>query len=530
MAKGSLKWIFLFAVFLCSFVLQGGNAQVFFNERKPLHGALEVVKVSFPKVVGVGNSGSGTLRFENAEGGLENLRFDVVDGRYERVDIRPFNRAESGEVRFSLRCSDFSQKLILRVSVEDQAGNTSEPTLLQFTCGRPELFNFSDELAHKRPMSDSVRLHFFILADGVTALSENSTRLTTPLLKQPEALVVQALHEAVIPALNGIWDQCGLAFNSGVVRVLDPHQLRLSGGTLASALFQRSNGNPVVVQGVGSSPLSQAHRQLQLDLKREGVSLKDEDLVIFVSGAPILVPAKHGTLTKVEGTSEASLARFALVRWGAAYRQGADITLPRQMVTTLAHEVGHLLGLNHPGTDGLPDTMADPFNLMKGSGVTPEPRAHLLADQCQQAQMGLAQLRFRAQASKNPSHNADSPRDRAQVPETPQAGPPSSPNVQTDKPVVRWANIKPDQRVQDSVLLHVEVDGFDSLLEFGFAEFSYSDDGQHFKQIGLDKTPADGFSVRWDVHKLRKGRYQLKAIVMDAARQQAEATLWVRVR
>jgi hypothetical protein len=217
---------------------------------------------------------------------------------------------------------------------------------------------------------------------------------------------------------------------------------------------------------------------------------------------PDRLTMREGRLVDVEGFSESAWPNYSLVRWGTVL---AGVT-PKQMIATLAHELGHNLGLGHPGEDGLGDTQSDPLNLMWGSGVSPQPRAHLLRSQCELAVRTLTQLAARLQAS-------------ATAPPAPQMG----------EATVRWLSLCPQSVCSRRVQLSVEAEGFPDLQSFSFALFEYSRDGERFVEIGVDRQHQDGFSTLWDTTKLPDGTYILRVTVTDArgvrASVQAQVTL-----
>ncbi len=472
----------------------------------------EVLSIQFPEQLGTYQSAQGTLSYRSGAG-LSRVQFDVVDGRYHRQDVRVTASQAQGDVRFSLACTAYAQSVSLRVTAWDPRGQASAPRLLAFDCGQPPRYNFSQVLSRAQPAEAELTVNVFVLDDGVTALTEGATPLENPIWSEPAADVRAAFHGEILDAVNGIWDQCGVGFKGGLVRVLHPDRLRMPGGTLADKLFEAYEREPAILHGTRTGAVMHQARSLTLDaLEDEGLRFGPADLTVFVTGLRILT-AINGQYQDIEGFGEITPPHYTIVRWGALYDR-EQFVLPRQMVTTLAHELGHNLGLGHPGSDGLNDTQQDPNNLMKGSGVTPEPRAHLLPSQCQRVARTLA--RIEAERVSAASQRAD-------------AGPEASVQSASTGARLQWVGLQPDQVLGGPTELVIEATGLD-LDGFGFAEFAYSPDGERFVQIGLDRTPGDGFGALWETTSLRDGRYQLRATVTDANRQRVSTSAWVTVR
>ena len=475
-----------------------------------------ITSVQFPASIKSGGSGSGLVQVRGAQGGIERLQLDVVDGRYHRVDIQAASQ-DANQVGFKLDCTAYDQKVTLRVSVTDRAGYTSAPQLINFSCGKPPQYNLDKELSRNYPTSQSLKVNFFILNDGVTALTENATPLESPKWSQPDVLTVRAIKERIVPSLTGVWDQCAIGFEAGLIRVVNLDAFELPQGPVASWLFARyENGRAIMQDSNSPMILSQLQQQIFSALREEQLAPSPADLTVFVTGSRVLA-SYNGKLSDIEGFSLTAATGYSLVRWGAVYGgQSGQPALPKQVVATLAHELGHQLGLGHPGGDGIADTLNDKLNLMKGSGVTPDPRANLLNSQCQLAQKRSKQLLVQAENYAKAARNNDVA-DPAETPE------------EISQARVTWQDLDSDQSVRGEVTLAVSADGFQDLNNFGFAEFTYSSDGERFVQIGLDRTPSDGFRVTWDSTKLPNGRYLIRAMVVDAQHQRGYASVWVNV-
>lgn len=462
--------------------------------------------LDFPETVRLNALASGWISYYDPDLDVVYARFAVADGRYSHLLITtPTMTSPQGRLSFALKCTAYAQQITLAVTLIDARGESSPPFKLVFSCGRPPLYNFDAEQARVLPIEQRIGLNVFIIDDGETALAEGATFPEGALLGEPHSAVERALQAEVLPKLAGIWDQCSLGFELVGAWVVKPDRVTLAGGkSLAEALFIRQDGALVIRHGRAAGDLL---RQATFTLWQAAQAQEPRAARAFnviIVGARILT-MWEGQLTDIEGFSEGGWPNYALVRWGAIL---PEVT-PKQMIATLAHELGHNLGLGHPGEDGLSDTRSDPLNLMRGSGVSPQPRARLLASQCQRVGNTLTQL---ADLLQNVSGTTTSP------------NPPDAAEA-----TVRWLSSCPNEEktCTGKVELSVAAEGFLDLERFSFALFEYSPDGEHFIEIGVDRSYQDGFRVLWDTTTIPNGEYLLRATVTDA--EGVRASVEVRV-
>jgi len=462
--------------------------------------------VTFPEALPLNALASGQISYYDPDLDVTYARFAVADGRYAHLLISaPPMTSPQGQMNFTLKCTAYAQQVTLAVTLLDAQGERSPPFKLTFRCGRPPIYNFDAEQARILPIDKFIGLNVFILDDGETSLAEGATFADGELLGEPRSAVKRALQLEILPKLAGIWDQCGLGFELVGAWVVEPERIRVAGGkSLAEALFARQDGGLVIRHGRAAGDLL---RQATFTLWQAAQAQEPRAAQAFnviIIGARILA-MWEGRLTDIEGFSEGGWPNYALVRWGAVL----EGVIPKQMIATLAHELGHNLGLGHPGEDGLNDTRSDPLNLMRGSGVSPQPRARLLASQCGRVGTTLTQL---ADLLQNASSTTTSP------------GPPGAAEA-----TVRWLSSCPkeEQICSGRVELSVAAEGFPDLERFSFALFEYSPDGEHFIEIGVDRTHQDGFRVLWDTTTISNGEYLLRATVTDA--EGVRASVEVRV-
>ena len=478
----------------------------------------QIVSIAFPSYVASHGKGVGTIVYEDPDQDVIEIRFDVADGRYQRVVIPTLPMTTPrAQMTFTLPCWPYDQQITLAVRVLDATGESSEPKRITFTCGQPILYDFDAQQAQVLPVEITVPLNVFLFDDGETAVTERAKFEEGELLGTPQPEVIETLKSIVMPKLTGIWDQCGIGFELVGAWVVRPEDVQLPGlsGSLADQLYIRDRTGRAILndQKRAINALQQAAYTLWEEARRRDPQAA-RALNVFVFGTRILI--RKGSETKpIEGFAWPSWPGYAAVRWGAVLPG----VVPKQMIATLAHELGHKLGLGHPGEDGLPEALRDRNNLMKGSGTTPQPRVHLLPSQCRVARGRLEQLfaQMDAWASAASAPPSSPPTAAGDAPETSTAR-------------VRWLSLCPEGVCTGIVRLEVQAEGFPDLQSFSFALFEFSQDGEHFVEIGVDRTLSDGFWIEWDTRKLPEGTYTLRATVTDATGVRATVTAIVEVR
>ncbi|GEM_PF-1037166 len=350
----------------------------------------------------------GTVRFRDPDGDALRARFRVIDGKYDPF-VAPIDAPRGrtgtgtetgteGSIPFTVTC-EIAQQVTLLVVVEDAQGLRSDPEGITFTCGVPPRGNYNREQDAVRPVGRTLGVNVFVLADGVTTLADGSSRGSGAAVGEPSPAVARAMRQQVIPAVTGIWDQCGVEFELLNLWVVDPRALRLAGGSLDELLFVREGELPEVALADPNRrrPLAVLHEAvsaLRRELAARGGELPAESLTVFVSGARIVMrpgDKRHfGGVTTIGG-------RVSLVRWDAIWvidETTGAIFPPKRPITAFAHEFGHNFGLEHLSLED------DPLNLMlsvpqQPTAVPPEPTVNLLPEQCAEALPAIRELDLR---------------------------------------------------------------------------------------------------------------------------------------
>lgn len=371
------------------------TSTAFANASSPI-----IETISFPNRVPLGQSGQGQIAYSASEP-VSHLELAVVDGRYMRHDFEV--QSTNGSYAFSLDCTDYAQRVVLKATLWTQAGQHSEPQLVQFNCGQPPRYDFTQQQASSQPMGLYMKLNLFIVEDHITTLTQGAQTGTSTWWSAPAPEVIAALEQTIVPALNGIWDQCNVGFELGTARVVHPENIELSQGSFEQMLFTQNQNDRYIQHGSRTGMILKMAREAVAEkLAQEGQQITGEDLFVFVVGSRIFT-TNNGKKQDVEGFGEIRQPTYSIVRWGSIYQNQNEFVLPRQFISSLAHELGHNMGLYHPGSDGLNTTASDANNLMKGSGVAPEPRANLVQAQCELVSDQIASLS--TQVANNPNND-----------------------------------------------------------------------------------------------------------------------------
>jgi len=356
-----------------------------------------VTNIDFPSIVANNTSAHGKITFRGFSSEIAKAEFYVADGRYEPKTIPVDNaRATQDQLSFELPCTSYAQKITLSVRLVDEAGLRNPPREFSFTCGEPPRYNFESVLAQERPIENRVPLNVFILDDGANTLSDGASFGEASMLGMPREAVVQSLLSDIKPALSGVWDQCGLGFEVNGAWVVQPEDIQVSGRPLSEQIYaQGEDGNRVIRYSEQTGELMrQATMQLWKSAQAQTSDAFQGYNVILVGSS---IEARwQGDWSAIEGFSGGTWPKFAVARWGALL----DGVLPEQMLATLAHELGHNFSLEHPEHSPVSAIQSDDNNLMKGSGVAPEPRANLLSGQCERARESITHRQEQLEAAQ----------------------------------------------------------------------------------------------------------------------------------
>ena len=364
-----------------------------------------VLSVSLPdELPADGSTFQGVVTISDPNGHATRAQLRVIDGKFDPIFVEISTSADQSESSFSFDFScPISQRVVLKLVIEDARGNESVPEQVNIRCGDPPIGNFSSEQGITRETDTNIKFNLIILDDGLNTLAENAQfDSEESIFGVAQSSIEAAMENAIVPALTGIWDQCGIAFQLATLAVVRPEQITLSGGTLDSELFVRINELPEIALNDTSRTrplelLEQALLPIEIASLEAGFVFDSGILTVFISGARLVsLPGEErnfGGVTTLNGT-------VSLVRWDSLFfldQAEGNIVTPTRPITAIAHEFGHNFGLIHSNDSDDPSINSDVLNLMTSfpeqpTAVPPQPTVNLVQSQCDQVEPVAAQL------------------------------------------------------------------------------------------------------------------------------------------
>lgn len=320
----------------------------------------EIVKVGFPEKTPLNEKVKGTLEFRDGDGDLAKLVFETIDGTHTSVaDLKSIGDKGMTYGKFTFSQNTPSPRFaIVRLVLVDRAGHRSKPHLLKYQAGDPvaSYDNYNNEQAAQRPVSLRKKIHFFILNGTKTDLETDSSFTSdNDATGNVSPAIAKMFEKTVLPQINGIWDQCGIAFDLGMVKVVRAEKIELaSGGLWSSQLYETRDGQPMAVVS--------AHGTVLEDEALRALGVPKGDSAFFFLGYQ-LFNLDHNTYP----AGASSFRHSVIFRWPYIHflnKDAGEIVLPKRMFAGFAHELGHSLGLLHPDEEVFIPPVSDEFNLM----------------------------------------------------------------------------------------------------------------------------------------------------------------------
>ena len=346
--------------------------------------APKITEVKFPEKINLSELTWGEVGFEDSEGDVTQLIAEELDRASTlTTDLKELGATgvNSGYVPYGQTVDD-AQFMFQRLTLVDAMGNRSAPYIFRYQAGDPTEYydRYDAEEANRRPISQRHKVHFFVLSGTKSDLEQGASfNSDDDMLGAVSPKIAKLFEYTAVPEVNGLWDQCGIEFELGDVKVVRAEKVKLKSGRFLSHLFGNYKGEKVAL--VSSS----AEKFKWIDDALPVLGVPKGDLAAFITGYTIWI---LGTDEERHGYAASN---SVILSWRSIHFEDENagyITLPRLTLSALAHEIGHNLGLYHPGEDEVvPKNKFNKFNLMDGG----EEGLHfeLIQEQCEVARANL---------------------------------------------------------------------------------------------------------------------------------------------
>lgn len=343
----------------------------------------KITEVEFPEKINLGEEVFGTIGFEDNEGDIVQLITEGLDRSFlDTLDLKELGATGifSGSFTYSQEVND-AQFAFERLTLVDAEGNRSTPYILQYQVGDPtdHYERYDAEEANQRPVSQRQKIHFFVLSDTKSELEQGASFSSNDDMFGAVSSKISKLFEnTVVPEVNGLWDQCGIEFELGDVKVVRAEKVKLKSGRSLSYLFGNYKDEKVALVRSYAEGIEWIDGALPI------LGVPKGDLAVFITGYTVWVLEDDNEKGGYAATDSLILS------WRSIHFEDENagyIVIPRMTLSSLAHEIGHNLQLFHPGEDKvIPKNKFGKFNLMDGEkGLYSE----LIPEQCEIARANL---------------------------------------------------------------------------------------------------------------------------------------------
>lgn len=349
----------------------------------------KITKVEFPEKINLNEEVWGTIEFEDSDGDITQLItaeldkpfFDTID--LTKVGVTGITAGNFGYAQEI----DNTHIMLQRLTLVDAKGNRSAPYILQYQAGDPadNYERYDKEIANQRPVSQRQKIHFFILSGTESELEQSASfGSNDDTLGAVSPKIAKLFKYTVVPEINGLWDQCGIEFELGDVKVARAEKVKLKSGRSLSDLFGNYQGERAALVRNYAEGITWIDDALPI------LGVPKGDLAVFINGYTIWNLEDNSKKLGFAATNSSILKKSLLLSWRSIHFEDENagyIVIPRLTLSALAHEIGHDLGLHHPEEDAvIPKNKFGKFNLMSGKeGLYNE----LIPEQCKVAQANL---------------------------------------------------------------------------------------------------------------------------------------------
>lgn len=349
----------------------------------------KITNVEFPEKINLNEFVNGTFAFEDSDGDITQLLADELDKpSSDIIDLTAvgITGIMAGNFTYGQEV-DNAYVVFQRLTLVDAQGNRSAPYILQYQAGdTADIYERYDaEEANQRPVSQRRKIHFFVLSGTESELEQGASFGSDgDMLGAVSPAVAKLFEYTAVPEINGLWDQCGIEFELGDVKVVRAEKVKLPSGRSLSYLLGNYGGKKAALIRSYAEGIKWMDGALPI------LGVPKGDLAVFIVGYGIWNlednSQKFGFAANNTGDSGDTL----ILSWRNIHFEDENagyIVVPRLTLSALAHEIGHDLGLFHPGEDEvIPKNKFSKFNLMDGEKGL---RSELIPEQCEIAKANV---------------------------------------------------------------------------------------------------------------------------------------------
>src|SRR3989344_2252873 len=207
----------------------------------------KITEVEFPEKINLNEEVWGKIGLEDSEGDVVQLIADELDRTSTDIlDLTELGATgiTEGYLPYGQEVND-AQFMFQRLILVDAQGNRSAPYILQYQAGDPTEYyeRYDKELADQRPISQRHKVHFFVLSGTKSELEQGASfNSDDDMLGAVSPRIAKLFEYTAIPEVNGLWDQCGIEFELGDVKVVRAEKVKLKSGRSLSYLFGNYKG------------------------------------------------------------------------------------------------------------------------------------------------------------------------------------------------------------------------------------------------------------------------------------------------
>ncbi|MFA6554566.1 MAG: hypothetical protein WCS89_03615 [Candidatus Paceibacterota bacterium] len=337
----------------------------------PPEGAPVINGVSFQTQYPLGSTMIGTIDFGSYDKNVVGLVIKHLEStdKVNNVDLRPLGTEGdiSGSITNTINAGDERNVITESFTVVDSNGRTSRPFPVRILYGdlSKVVNTYTQNIQRKNTSTSPKKLNFIIVKDTDTEFGDQSTSTSS-------GVVENVIANQIIPKINGIWSQCDVGFTLGKILYEDSKTLKTVNGRSFNSMFSRLNG-----EGVISVKSDQKSDALWIDDIRQQIGLSKDDYVVYIIGNRIINTSS--------GKPESGFAsnKSVVIPWKYLPVQNPKTDewfVPETLVSILAHEIGHNLGLLHPSESQISTSRYTDSNLMDVSEAIPV--SNLIKEQC----------------------------------------------------------------------------------------------------------------------------------------------------